>query len=250
MYSYDKINVNDLSSDFKDVIKHCIDNQLFIGEGNPNAKILIIGKEIGGSNPKTIDDIVNNSNYDIQRNIESWTNHAGYQLHAIKTDVFNHGRNPTWTNYQKLISQIINHDLGRDNYDFLDYCFITEMSDIHIPRSNFSDTLSTNEHRQLGKLRIESIQKRTELFKMQFFQKFPIVIIACGNYVKDFKIDIESIFDVKCAGKTNVISKGNFYTKYCKQFKVVIHTRQMSSGISNKLISEIAHACQLGLYSD
>ena len=32
------------SSDFKDIITYCKEHELFLGSGNPNADILIIGK--------------------------------------------------------------------------------------------------------------------------------------------------------------------------------------------------------------
>ena len=246
----DKINTSDYSFEFKDVIKYCTDNTLFIGEGNPNSKILIIGKEIGGGMPRTFEDIIANSIYDVQRNIESWINPAGYPLSSIKTDVFNHGRNPTWTNYQKLVSTIIGNDICLDNYDFLNHCFITEMSDIHLPNSNFIRTFNANERKKLDILRIENVCKRTELFKMPFFRGFTIIIMACGRYPNDFKFDIESVFDVEWTGKTEVLSKGNFYSIYCGDFKILIHTRQMSSGVSNNLISKVGNNCRFDCYSD
>lgn len=34
-------------SDFIDILQYCEKHQLYLGEGNPNSQVLIIGKEIG-----------------------------------------------------------------------------------------------------------------------------------------------------------------------------------------------------------
>lgn len=232
------------TEDFKEIITECKNKTLFIGKGNPNSKILIIGKEIGGGNPRSIDDVINESTRDIQRNIESWSNTIGYPLHSIKNDVFMYGKNSTWTNYQKLICHIIGQDLGHDNYNFLDYCFMTEMNDMHTPYSDYTKTLDVTERKKLDALRIESLINRAKLFRMAFFRKFPVVIIASGHYPRKFGFDMESIFDVEWDSKTEILSKGNFYNTHHGKDKVLIHTRQMSSGVSNYLISEIGNICR------
>ncbi len=216
---------------------------LFIGEGNPNAKILIIGKEIGVCNHLSFDDIVNHSLNDVKRNIKSWSSSIGYPLNSIKSHVFVHGRNPTWTNYQKLISHIIGRDLGQNNYDFLDYCFMTEMNDVHIPYSGYGKMLDNISQKKLEALRLESFANRAKLFTMAFFQNFPVVIMACGHYPTKFAFDIESIFNVTWNSETKILSRGNFYNEHHGQNKILIHTRQMSSGISNRLIMEIGNLC-------
>lgn len=233
--------IHTVSPNFREVIAYC--EPMFIGEGNPDSKILIIGKEIGGRCPANANDIITNSLRDAQRNIESWTNPVGYPLSMIKADVFKHGRNPTWSNYQKLVGSIIGKDLGIDNYDFLDYCFITEMSGIQLPNSDFIETLSVEEYELLKIRRLDSIRKRMELFMLPFFRSFPIVIMACGHYPHQFGINIESTFDVKWSGKTETVSKGNFYNVHYADERVLIHTRQMSAGVSDALISEIGNLC-------
>lgn len=234
--------IHAVSSKFKDVIAYC--EPMFIGEGNPDSKILIVGKEIGGGNPANANDIIVNSLRDATRNIESWTNPVGYPLSMIKVDVFRHGRNPTWTNYQKLVGTIIGKDLGISNYDFLDYCFITEMSGIQLPNNDYMETLPIEEYELLKTRRSESIRKRMELFTLPFFRSFPIVIMACGHYPHRFGLDIESTFGVKWSGKTESVSRGNFYNVHYADGRILIHTRQMSTGVSEVLISEIGNLCK------
>ena len=163
--------------EFQEVLTHCESNKLFLGEGNPNAKILIIGKEVGGGSPKLLEEIVKCSDNDAKRNIETWTNPNGYNLNKLKTDVFNNGKNPTWNNYQKIVSEIIGNDLGKDNYNFLDYCFMTELSQIHLPKSNYGKNLTKKENQEIDTIRKKSITKRAKLLSMPFFRNFPIIII-------------------------------------------------------------------------
>ena len=228
-------------------INYCKRGCLFFGEGNPYSKILIVGKEIGGNDDDKVrnsaDVYLRRSYVDVRRNIEKWANVLGYPLSEISSYVFNHERNPTWTNYQKLVGRIIGRDLGCANYDFLKYCFITEMSDVHLPFSNYPKSLPHSERIKLEHLRQDSIGRRTELFRMEFFLKFPIVIMACGHYPRKFNFDIESIFNVEWDGTTHVLSKGNFYNAHNASNKILIHTRQMSRGVTKALINDIGTLC-------
>lgn len=125
----------------------------------------------------------------------------------------------------------------------MDYSFITELSQIHLPYSNTADE-------ELKTARINSIDQRKELFKKDFFQNFPIVIMACGHYpTKEFNFDIEDIFDVDWNKETIVLSKGNYYnihTGKCKngKDKILIHTRQVTLGVTNQLLSNISEICK------
>lgn len=85
-----------------------------------------------------------------------------------------YGRNPTWFNYQKLIGHIIGQDIGRNNYNFLDFCLMTEMNDIYMLYSDYAKTFDNTERKKLEALRLESLINRPNLFKMAF------VLIALG----------------------------------------------------------------------
>lgn len=241
-----KINSNSYTPKFLEIVSYCNEHKLFIGEGNPNAKILIIGKEINDGKPEKDADadtwIKENSAKDVERNLDDWSKPDGYDLGKIKTDIFHKERNPTWTNYQKMVGGIIGHDLGRDNYNFLDYCFMTELSDIHLPNSNYHKSFP-EVSRQIEDRRVLSVKERSKLFMMPFFRNFPIVIMACGHYPKDLHFNIEDIFDVGWIKETMVLSTGNFYNEHYGNGKILIHTRQMSMGVSDELISKIASLC-------
>ena len=93
--------------------------------------------------------------------------------------------------------------------------------------------------------------------KSKFIQDFPVIILACGGYIKnDDKVrEIDNTFHVEFSqeyGKKE--SKNRFWTHIDKKDprKLVIHTRQFSNGISKDLIKEMAsvireHLSKLGL---
>lgn len=223
--------------DFKDIVEYCNKEKLFLGEGTPTSRILIIGKECGWNNNMPDSDKKENielqAKLSTEHNLDCWLNGDGC-LEQLKADALKAWPNsPTWRNYQILVETIIGKEIAK--YNFLDYCFITELSQICLP---------TSRHLKENSLTRNSIEKRKLLFKKDFFQKFPIVIMACGHYPKDFNFDIEDIFDVKWTGKTTVLSKGNYYNVHYGKDKILIHTRQVSIGVTNNLLHEIAELCK------
>lgn len=225
------------NTDFKNVLEYCKNEKLFLGEGTPTSRILIIGKECGWNNDMPNSDEKKNielqSKFSTEHNLDCWLNGNG-RLNKLKTDALKTWPNsPTWRNYQMLVQTIIGKEIAK--YDFLDYSFITELSQICLP---------TSRHLKDNDLTKESVEKRKLLFKKDFFQKFPVVIMACGHYPKDFNFDIEDIFNVKWTEKTTVLSRGNYYNVHYGKNKILIHTRQVSIGVTNQLLSEVAEICK------
>ena len=230
-----------MGTDLKGVLEFCEKEKLYLGEGTPTAQILFVGKECGWNESILSPDEKGNIELQAQRsaehNINCWKNGDGC-LGKLKADALEFWANsPTWRNYQKLVQQIIGKEIPK--YDFLDYSFITELSQISLPNSN---------HLKNNDLTSASVEKRKALFEQDFFQNFPIVIMACGHYPKDFGFDIEKIFDVQWTGKIEGV-EGNYYnvhhgkTKNGKD-KILVHTRQVSNGVSNELLSKIAEICK------
>jgi len=199
--------------------EHC-----FIGFGNPDSKILIIGKE-----PALRKELQEVDNVTVLENIRRWEEylHGEKNLPTLNNtewkDVpfnemrkyFNparpfwgqlkkrnrvmpdsneyHGNNggtsTTWYWYQRVMDGVRGVATNRiDKVDFYNDCFITELSDVSKAYSNCGRREDT----------LISIQKRIELLKEPFFQDFPIVVAACGNYLDvlkgQFDIDVEKIF--------------------------------------------------------
>ncbi|GHU67810.1 hypothetical protein FACS189413_03310 [Bacteroidia bacterium] len=244
-----EIRKEDYTPEFEDVLEHCKKHNLFLGEGNPNAQILLIGKEVGGNKPNSLEEIKQLSDRDVERNLKDWQD--GYNLEKIKADIFKNSKNPTWNNYQKLVSKILNSNL--DKYDFLNHCFMTELSQIHLPNSNYLKEKGWE--KEGNNIRQKNITERESLFSMTFFRSFPIIIMACGHYPRDFGFDIQYVFDVECKEKVLVRTervKNRWYNIHIQNngnSRILIHTRQFSTQRESSetlypLINTIAEKCR------
>ena len=254
------------STEFRNVLEFCKkeENRFYLGEGNPNAEILIIGKECANCHSEE------NS---VERNLTSWDRlvQSNAQIIPMKADtdckifesdnsllpwrnqkflirkkggaIGKDGTATTWYNYQKLIDFINGVKRTRvDNIDFHEYCFETELS--QIPLSNSKLLTSDKEH-----LRKDGIERRLILFRQEFFKKIKVIIMACGNYPRDYGIDIQNVFNVEWVGKTNEMTKrGNWWNKHDGTSfgpRLLIHTRQFSNGITDELIENIANEVRI-----
>ena len=219
----------------------------YIGVGNPNAKILIIGKE------SAIDERKEEKQYvrENLKNVEGWLENVKKDMALFNADKDefwkkdpeapinpmypyrgqyfridngkNYGTSRTWFDYQKIINQMETISL-----------------DVSAKYSKEADV----------KKRKESIKVRTtELLKLPFYQQFPIVIVAAGHYPKEFGIDLEELFGVKWDGKTidrddNCKLKSNWLNVHLgNQPKLLIHTNQLSINITDELLRLIAEKC-------
>ena len=219
----------------------------YIGVGNPNAKILIVGKECALEEntliyQKTFEqnwkDWVSNDNTNTGfDSIEEWkTDNEIFEkynplfpffkqknknLRKLKDGSFNGGTSNTWINYQKLFNLYRKRNKGQENYDYIDFfkdCFITELSSVC--RHN-NKSISSEERKKTER----SIAERYDLMKAtSFFQKFDTIIMACGGYAE--KLDTKLMFGDAKIINTNPLN-GN-------------RLPQLSFAISNELLNEIA----------
>ena len=214
---------------FEEFINECANKPLkFCGQGNPNADILIIGKESTDTSD-TIESI-------ICRNIELCRN-------KMERDAPRpiYPKNKTWANYQDLLDEIYNRKSDYDDkWDFEKYAFTTELSSIPRKKSNYSEAKP-------------SIKDRLRFFeKSEFIKSFPVVILACGGYIKNnYKVrEIDDTFHVVyCKEYGSKESRNRFWTHIDKKDprKLVIHTRQFSNGISKDLVKQMAEVIKTHL---
>ena len=255
------------SNEFKTMLEKAKEEKLeYIGTGNPDAKILIIGKELAFDTSNT-----KQYNREIKNNISDWEENLNKQcsqddvpnwedsnssnqkdnynpLYPYKGTTQKEGH--TWSKYQKLVEWIREVNEHEKIINFQKYVFITEY--------NINPSKRTSNQDKVAKRK--SINQRNEFFKTaDFFQQFPIVIVAAGDYGgKDFgvslsdtfSVEYNSFWEVRDSGLTNVfIEKGEkketnqwFSLHYNKErTKIVVHTRQLSSNISDRLLQEIAN---------
>ena len=151
---------------FAAFIDECEKRVEICGQGNPNADILIIGKEHYCCEDTT-DPIL------IKRRLE-----LNYELCRDKKRrkaPRPKDRNPTWSNYQKLIEAI---DQTREHdpnvRDFEEMAFTTELNTAFRPQSP----------KVLDETTKGNIRRRLDFFRQsELIQSFKIVVLACGNYI-------------------------------------------------------------------
>jgi len=216
-------------------------NPYYIGFGNPNSTILIIGKEKGFD----IESAKENNYLNSQLFLESIANTDDWKK-IIDNNIISssHKYNPTsshfksallpytdkkpdgghtWNKYQKIVD-LIDKPKQKSINSFFFKAFITEV--------NFRPSKLSKNPKEFG--------ERLEFLKHPFFQSFPIVILACGNYLTDKQI--KDVFDVQFESKSNT-AKREKLIEYSSQSKKLINTRQLSFDVSDeylKLVAKIA----------
>lgn len=255
------------SLEFKNAVNYCSDQNLFLGFGNPNGNVLLIGKEQAFDHihePGTqefFNEILQNRQRENEINITAWkynlennfipewqnmpvglTNPLyawGSQLNLankFKNGIGNSGTSNTYLKYQKLHQYLNNQKAKPEKISFQKDFFLTELNEIATKYSYAG--------KELKKIRNESIETRKNLLRMNFFKNFSITIIAAGHYPRDYGFDIEDIFDVKFNGETITIGSDYYNVHYSSdKSRILIHTRQLSMAVTDELIQAIAKEC-------
>lgn len=253
--------------EFRKTLNHCRKHNLFLGFGNPNAKILILGKEQAYNNkaivgtPEFIKEILVNREKENEKNIKGWEKNLeentipdwdnmpewhqilpdsinpfynwGSQLNRPNRDK-NGGTSNTYLKYQKFY-QFLNGTGKSEKINFLKDFFISELNDV--------PTKYSYPDKALREIRQKSIEERKVLFEDSFFKKFPITIIAAGHYPRDYGFDIQKIFEVDFnESKTEGKDWYNIHFSNDRK-RIVIHTRQLSMNVTDNLLEKIAGEC-------
>ncbi len=183
----------------------------YIGFGNPASNLLILGKECARKMDATSEII---DNFSVQHNSKQWKKYLldpqgtikewpevpyermeqyfnprfafyGQQFHCRRTKkddsgetIDNKGTSRTWYFYQKLINLVRGNEEMHygDKLDFQDYCFISDLSDYSKPMSRMGDLKRTAN---------SIVQRSSDIFSAPFFQAFPVVMGAFGNYMQE-----------------------------------------------------------------
>ncbi len=254
----EKINKASCPVSFDQLLKAAQVSNEYVGCGNPNASILIIASE-----PAIAPD-EERYEWEMAKNNEKWLTegvaetivHDGviddiskfsprfpykgqkYSVRSeVKKDEVTHirsvaGTSRTWYNYQKLLDLVRGVNRSKaELLDFHDWCFTSELNTCCAKKSSEVD----EEGRRL------SIAKRAgksnRFFSSDFFQGFPIVIVASGNYVHRYR-DVFSVgelfgFPADCKRVMSVPTR-----KGGRNWHLDIYTRQ---GDSPKLLICCTH---------
>lgn len=188
--------------EFLDLIYSAENGQTYIGMGNPDARILIIGREPAHDLRNEDDNkrrfAEKNYRRDQFLNKENWRNliedkpltgvlwngrnevcnprRPFPNQKCLRADGNNDGTATTWVWYQKLIDLILGREYERPYslrpLDFHDFCFHTDIS------ASAAKNMTTIDK----EAKKASIEKRSrELFPHSFFKQFPIIILAVGT---------------------------------------------------------------------
>ena len=225
------------SEEFKKLVKNCIKSGAHVGGGNPNAKILFVGKEAAYGDEK----------HEYNSNINEWnlkTNNPESQLHLEYNDTFPGGH--TWKKYQNLHDYIFPEfkpDKGMMN--FQKRIFTTEMNDDPAKRTKTAQSKID--------FKIKLQERKDMFFTEDFIQNFDVVVLACSGYIvnNEKNYEINNLFKVKYVGDdyktidglkgTKHYSHGNWYFLHLNtnKTKLVIHTRQLSSNVNDNLLKDM-----------
>jgi hypothetical protein len=199
----------------------------YIGTGNPNSKILIVGKEGSCEKPPEGEICFAKHWFPKIENNELISFNRFYKRRLSEGH--------TWSKYQKLHDNIFpeyKEKQEKNEINFEERIFTTEMN---INRSKISKEASK-----------AGMQERKDtFFKSEFIQQFPVIILACGTYIKNNKKvrEIDDIFGVEFVKeyKTDTPNPQSFWTHYNPdKTKLVIHTRQLSMAVSDDLLKDMA----------
>lgn len=212
------------SEEFIDLVNDSKWQDHYVGIGNPEAKVLIVGKECALD--EELDSLLYAETFlqnqeDWKRNVQEGVGFEDIKEWTCNEEIFKFynpllpfykqkftvlhrhasgdkqgeiksgegGTSATWYNYQKVFNMYLERigmKANREYIDFFKYCFVTELSEVC--RSN-NKNLSKKE----GLETEMSIANRYELIcATPFFQKFDKVILACGGYAD--KLDIQRMF--------------------------------------------------------
>lgn len=246
---------------FIDTVRIAREKNISIGTGNPNANILIIESEKGfdaGRNRTSIADEItqwekNIANGTTPQAVPVWTidgeateaeynplyPYKGQKNSVAKRDNANEGASRTWHNYQKLHDIVMHTIFKSPTINFHEEVFITALHDLTPGSPELNDIYRKE----------EAIKKRMAFFKeSDFFQKFPIIVIACEHYPRDLSVNISNLFQVQSDGHIREIFQdktqwyGLYHATANAQPRILVHTRLLNTNITDGMRSEIGNA--------
>lgn len=222
----------------EEFIDKCIETNQYFGLGNPESKILFVGKEagikVGRGTPHGTG--------------LSWKKDSSvYSKRYVPKDENLKNGNHTWQKYQKLFELIakkanfpIVSKIDKCEITFVEYLFTTELSNL-----NAEDSVTAKKQVNFK----PELKKRKEFFwESDFINKFDIVVIFAldNNYIETYEGEVCKLFKVNFKEKINIGRTQNIWIHSSDEKegrnvpKLVIHTRQLTNGCSNELLEKVA----------
>jgi len=251
--------------------------ECLIGWGNPNAKILVVGKEsaihnIEGKKQYELEILQNHIQWNI--NIKEKTSQEDivpFQFDESGDHILNAGDityNPLYPykgqefnvrrefrNNEGIVYRVTGKKGTSSTwYNYQRLCNLILGREVSPKMNDFFKHFFTTElstatakySRDADMIaRAHSIRNRKRFLCHPFYQRFPIVILAVGHYPMEHGIIIEDIFKTKYEGKPHDIGRFwyNVHNSATNIPKLLIHTNQLSM-VSYDLIKVIAEKCR------
>lgn len=227
------------------------DSTKYIGTGNPNARVLIISKELDAcdSDDQLYRELKNNhsnwaknaksnlgyedvADYNAEESIKSYNPLYPYNGKILKSERSGHA----WRKYQMLCDLAGNKTAKRadDKFDFHNSFFLTEMCSAHARKDVPTDKRCIHSRKEM-------------MLDLEFFGEFKVIILSglgCVGLEKkngEPTSEIEDIFDVTYKGMKEPVKDQRYWIHTSSDNKrVVIQTRQLKGKISDDYMHEIA----------
>ncbi len=203
----------------------------YIGYGNPSADICFVGKEATGMLPLQCG--LGSANY--------WMTSLPMFFDRIKTEnpndsIWKEGH--TWNKYQKLYDAIFPENAAMPGtMNFEQHVFVTEMSAL--------PAATTNQGKGTPGFEEQLSARKQTFFAHPYFKDFKVIVLACSDYIVNYgdRREIDTLFDVTFdmnGGAHEVGLQNAFWVHHSPDGKrIVIHTRQLSGAVSDKLLEEM-----------
>lgn len=219
--------------EFKQFISRCSEKSngtisagnFYIGRGNPMSPILFVGQEPSGNDGDSC--------------LSDWIKRSEGHFNGISLENDLPAQH-LWRNYQRLYECIVSGESNPhpEHIDFETHVFTTEMSGL-VNKQN------AEARRMVG--HSEQLQWRKDnFFTGEFFKSFKVIVLACGNYLRNDGYngdwEINRIFDVTFDknGEHHFSKSNKFYCHHSADgSRLVIHTRNLSSGVSNQMLMDM-----------
>lgn len=245
-------------------------DNLFLGYGNPNGKILIIDKEQRYHSNETLDsdkfyeDILRNRAEINERNGNYWFKNIGenympdWDLKDKSNDMRNNNpihyfsgqKNQTNSKfkegtterhllnaglqYQKIYEDAFMESIKQAYMNFEKEIFVTYINDLPYDQTSIFPNLT--------ELKKESIDIRKDFLKLPFFKSFSVEILAIDSYPHRNKFTIESIFLRHWTASWQPSKYINSWWHRYKDFrseKSTFHSSEFNPPISDNLVESL-----------
>ncbi|NUY82723.1 hypothetical protein HUK80_17605 [Flavobacterium sp. MAH-1] len=228
----DLVNVAFSKSDNLSIDEKQFGNPYYIGFGNPNSKVLILGKEKGFDVQNTLTN--KQFEYESLKNPNEWKyyienkiprntskyHESEHYINAFVPYLHKNKSGHTWTKYEVVLKYLFPEITGFEN-DFFNHAFISEV--------NYQPS-------KLSKIKRFQNPERLNLLEHDYFKSFPITILGCGNYLSHEQI--QQIFDV--AYFENLSKPRQKLVIFKNSDRILVQTRQLSFDINGDYLKRIA----------